>query len=208
MDTVMAEPAESNALVERARNGDRGAFDRLAAQARSRLLRQIDRMVGPRLREKVEPEDVLQEVLLRGLESIPRFEGNDAEAFQRWLEGIARNLVRNLARRKGWRKEFEIPHDLPACGSSPSRHQRREERFERLSKAVESLRPDYRTVIRLARIEGLKIREIAERMNRSESAVKNLLLRAMKELRDSFGETDSFRLPDRRLESEGDDDAG
>jgi RNA polymerase sigma-70 factor (ECF subfamily) len=207
MDTVMAEPAESNVLVERARSGDREAFDELAAQARSRLLQKIDRMVGPRLREKAEPEDVLQEVFLRGLESIARFDGNDAEAFQRWLEGIARNVVRNLGRRKSWKKEFELTHDVPASGSSPSRHQRREERFERLSKAVESLSPDYRTVIRLARIEGLKIREVAERMNRSESAVKNLLLRAMKELRDSFGETDSFRLPDRRLEGKEDDDA-
>jgi hypothetical protein len=45
-------------------------------------------------------------------------------------------------------------------------------------------------------------------MNRSESAVKNLLLRAMKELRDSFGGTDSFSLPDRRLGDERGGDAG
>ncbi len=111
-------------------------------------------------------------------------------------------MVRNLVRRKGWKKEFEIVRDVSGHLPSPSSNQRREERFERLSKSVESLSPDHRTVIRLARIEGLKIREIAERMNRSESAVKNLLLRAMRELRNSFGETDSFSLPDRRLSGE------
>jgi DNA-directed RNA polymerase specialized sigma24 family protein len=54
-------------------------------------------------------------------------------------------------------------------------------------------------VIVLARVEELKIREIAERMERSESAVKNLLLRALRELRQNFGDTESLRLPDRSL---------
>ena len=207
METVMAGPRDTQALVHQARHGDRKAFDELAAQARGRLIGEINRMLGQRLREKVDPEDVLQEVVLRAFESIGRFEGEDADAFQRWLEGIARNVVRNLARRKGWKNEFEITRDPPSPVSSPSRHQRREERFERLSKCVESLSPDYRTVIRLVRIDGLKIREVAERMNRSESAVKNLLLRAMKELRNTFSDTDSFSLPDRRLASEGESDA-
>jgi len=35
MDTVMAEPTETQALVKRARCGDRVAFDELAAQSRS-----------------------------------------------------------------------------------------------------------------------------------------------------------------------------
>ncbi len=203
MDTVMAEQRETHELVESARRGNREAFEVLAAQVRSRLLGRINALLGQKLREKVNPEDVHQEVLLRGLESIARFEGNEVDSFLAWLEGIARNVVRNLVRRKDLKKEFELSHDPPALGSSPSRHQAREERFERLSKAVEALSPDYRTVIRLVRIEGLKIREVAERMGRSESAVKNLLLRAMKELRDSFGATDSFSLPDRRLEDVG-----
>ena len=93
--------------------------------------------------------------------------------------------------------------ELPADDESPGRNLRRQERFDRLSKSVESLSPDYRIVIRLARIEGLKIGEIADRMNRSPSAVRNLLLRAMRELKKSFGETESLSLPDRRLGDEG-----
>jgi RNA polymerase sigma factor (sigma-70 family) len=201
MDRTMAKPTDTQALVERARLGDREAFGELAAKARGRLLGQILGMVGQRLREKLDPEDVLQEALLLGLESVTRFEGSDTDAFGRWLEGIARNVVRNLVRRKGWKKEFEIIRDTPAADSSPSRRLRREER-------VKSLSPDHQTVIRLARIEGLKISEVAMRMNRSESAVKNLLLRAMKELRESFGGTESFGLPDRRLGDGGSSDAG
>ncbi|HVR74913.1 MAG TPA: RNA polymerase sigma factor [Planctomycetota bacterium] len=208
MDAVIMEAAETQALLERARRGDRTAFEGLVAPERSRLLGHIQGLLGRKLRVKVDPEDVLQESLLRALEAIARFEGRNASDFERWLEGIARNVVRNLVRKKGWTTELEIARDVPAPGSSPSHRHRREERFERLSKAVESLSPDYRTVIRLVRIDGLKIQEVAGRMNRSESAVKNLLLRAMKALRDSLGETESFSLPDRRLGGEEESHAG
>jgi RNA polymerase sigma factor (sigma-70 family) len=80
---------------------------------------------------------------------------------------------------------------------------RREERWERLEKSLAALSPDHREVIRLARIEGLEVREIAARMGRTPSAVKNLLLRALKELKRSFGDTESLRLPGgRSLEAE------
>ena len=80
---------------------------------------------------------------------------------------------------------------------------RREERFERLQKALESLPPDYREAIRLSRIEGLKTVEIAERMGRSREAVKQLIFRALRRLRESFGDTESLHLPDRKFDTEG-----
>jgi RNA polymerase sigma-70 factor (ECF subfamily) len=203
METVMAEPTDTRALLERARQGDREAFGQLASLASEALLDRIRLQVGQRLRGKIDLEDVVQEVLLRAFESIERFQGQDEGSFRRWLEGIARNVIRNLARRKGWKKELELTRDLSAGNVSPSRRQRQQERFERLSEAVEGLSPDYRTVIKLARIEGLKISEIATRMNRSPSAVKNLLLRAMRQLKKSFGETESFSLPERRLGEKG-----
>ena len=158
--------------------------------------------MGEALRRHFDAEDVLQETLLRGIESVDRFEGDDLRTFGSWLEGIARNVVRNLVRKKGLKTEFEIGREPPANETSPSHHQRREERFGRLSDAVNSLSADHRTVIQLARIEGLKIREVAQRMGRSEGAVKSLLLRAMKALRESFGHTESLSLPDRRLGEE------
>ncbi|MBI4582659.1 MAG: sigma-70 region 4 domain-containing protein [Planctomycetes bacterium] len=54
-------------------------------------------------------------------------------------------------------------------------------------------------MILLSRVEGLKIKEVARLMNRSESAAKNLLFRALRELKSSFGDTESLNLPDRRL---------
>jgi RNA polymerase sigma-70 factor (ECF subfamily) len=96
----------------------------------------------------------------------------------------------------------------PPSQISAGRALRREERFERLEKALRGLSPDHREVIVLARIEGLQMKEIAERLGRSNSAVKNLLLRALKELKSSFGDTESFHLPDRSLKGKGGTDVG
>jgi RNA polymerase sigma-70 factor (ECF subfamily) len=91
---------------------------------------------------------------------------------------------------------------LPVDDATPSKAMRRDERFDRLQSAIDRLSPDHRRVILLARIEGLQVKEIAKLMQRSESAVKSLLLRALKALQESFGDTESLGLPDRRLKQE------
>ena len=89
----------------------------------------------------------------------------------------------------------------PVLGDpSPSRSLRREERFERLQKALDALPPDYREVVVLARLKGLKMKEIAARMERSVFSVTHLLSRALDSLKGAFGDTESLGLPPRRLE--------
>ena len=75
-----------------------------------------------------------------------------------------------------------------------------------MEKALESLSDDHRQVVTLARLEGLKVKEIAKRMDRSPDAVKKLLARALMHLKESFGDTESFHLPDRVLGGSADDE--
>ena len=72
---------------------------------------------------------------------------------------------------------------------------------------LKTLSADHREVLLLSRIEGLSIQEVAERMDRSPDAVKKLLSRALNALRAAFGETESLRLPDKRLLREDINDA-
>jgi RNA polymerase sigma-70 factor (ECF subfamily) len=86
-----------------------------------------------------------------------------------------------------------------ASGPTQSRVQRRQERFERLQAALDGLPPDYRRVLVLSRLDGLPAQEIARRMGRTSNAVYHLIVRGLQMLRDRFGDTDSFQLPDRPL---------
>ena len=71
---------------------------------------------------------------------------------------------------------------------------------------MDGLSPDHRKVIELARLEGLKIQDIARRMQRSPGAVKQLLSRALDQLKSRFGDTESLNLPGRALKARGGED--
>ncbi len=190
----MPDETRARDLVERARNGDPQAFAELFEPLRQHLLAAIRRRLSPAIRQRVDPEDVLQDTFVRGLHSVSRFEWQGDGSFRRWLEVVATHGTLDVVRHQGRRKALRIDRDLKGDGAPPSRAMRRQERRERLQNSLKTLRPDHRTVLELSRMEGLSIREIADRMGRSESAVKNLLLRATRKLRESFGDTESLGL--------------
>jgi RNA polymerase sigma-70 factor (ECF subfamily) len=203
----MAKQDETRALVAKARDGDRVAFDELVEKYRPRLAARIRARIGPRLAQELDAEDLLQGTFLRAYETIGRFEWRAEDSFYRWLGGIAQHLIWNV-----WQKQradqLRLVRDMTASGTSPSKVARRNERFDRLQEALLGLSPDHRKVIELSRIEGLKVKEIAERMGRSPEAVRKLILRALDDLKRIFGETESFHLPARRLGPEADHDPG
>jgi len=192
-------------LVDQAKAGDRAAFDALVESFEARLRQFIGSRMGPGIRERLEPEDVLQETFLRAFESIAHFAWRDEARFLAWLKSIAENRIRDSVKGPRGDDVLQLSGDMQGTGSSPSRHARRGERFDRLERCLARLSPAQRQVVLLCRIEGLKIKEAARRMNRSESAVKNLLCRALRELKSTFGDTESLHLPDRRLGSAGSD---
>jgi len=191
------------ALVGRAKEGDRAAFETLVARSRERLEGWVRSHLGEPLREKVEVEDVLQETYLWAFQALPRLEWRGEERFEAWLRTIAKHAISRVSRDQARKPALSLEHEVPANGTSPSRHLRRHERFERLEKALEDLSPEHRKVILMARIEGLSVQEIAARMERTPDAVVQLLSRALRQLKRSFGETESFHLPERAFERQG-----
>ena len=201
----MTEIDKHRDLVGKAQQGDRAAFDELTSSATKSLLARIHRRMGLELRRELDPEDVLQETFLRAFRSIDKFQWQGEGSFESWLYGIALKIIFHAARERGKWNLLRMTLEPPAVGLSPSRGQRRDERFDRLERSLNSLSPEYRQVVRLARIEGLSMAEIAERLERTPSSVRNLLFRAMKQLRASFGDTESLGLPDRAIKEEGSD---
>ncbi len=67
----------------------------------------------------------------------------------------------------------------------------------RLEEALARLPHDYRKVLELVRLEGFSVTEAAVRIGCSPNTTSQRLLRALRKIREVFGETESFRLPDR-----------
>ncbi len=194
-------------LVSKAKAGDMVAFETLVNRYRARLLRQIHARLGNRVRTQLEAEDVVQETTARALRAIQNFRWQGEESFYRWLASIAEHLIWNESQKRS-SDQIQLSKNVPAGDRPPSKELRRHERFDRLQQAVNQLSPDYRTALTMARFEGLKVHEIAVKMNRSPKAVYALITRALEQVKATFGDTESLHLPDRTIqvpETQGDD---
>ncbi|MFE7484333.1 sigma-70 family RNA polymerase sigma factor [Streptomyces sp. NPDC057552] len=103
---------DSTALVVAARNGDRAAGERLAAQ----YLPLVYNIVGRALNGHPDVDDVVQETMLRALSGLPSL--RDPARFRSWLVAIAMNQVRTrwagLGHRPAPLEETEDPADPAA----------------------------------------------------------------------------------------------
>jgi RNA polymerase sigma-70 factor (ECF subfamily) len=203
----MTKPRSLEGLLEAAQNGSSEAAGELLESFRVRLRFLIHLRLGPKLRRRIEVDDVLQETFLRAYKSLAAFRPREEASFLNWLEGIAHNVILDSARWMGAEKrnvdaEVELPAEVTGSAPLPSQLLARKERFDRLETAMNSLAPDYREVILLARLREIPLREVAKRMGRSADAISMLLLRAGRKLREAFGHTDSLHLPPRSLADE------
>jgi RNA polymerase sigma-70 factor (ECF subfamily) len=160
------------------------AFERY----RERLLSVIYLRMGPELRTRMDPEDVLQEVAIEAINSWHTLD--DIDHVGAWLVTLARRKVARIVRdqvgvaARDPRRERGIKTDVPLADrrSGPVTVADRKDRLELLEEALGRLSTPHREVIILARIEGLSAKEIGERMGRTENAVHLLLGRALKRL--------------------------
>jgi RNA polymerase sigma-70 factor (ECF subfamily) len=179
----------------------------LLQSCRAPLERHIQLRLGAHLRRVVEVEDVYQESVAEALASLPQFRGTDERCLLKWLKGIAEHVILNLARRRRIDRVLYVDHEAPASTPTPSKAMRRENRGDRLQAAIDTLPAEYREAVLLVRIEGLPIQEAARRMNRTAKAVMHLLGRALAQLKDHVGNTESLSLPrGTRLDGGANDD--
>ena len=210
------------ALIESAQQGDGNALDELVQRCEPRLSAVIRSHLAPQLKQKLGVEDLVQETFLEAWRSLGSFAWQGESAFWAWLGALARGVIHREARRFRAQKraaqgEVSLAHRVrsPSGSSvelvellrkscaSPSTALRRDERFQRLRHALSTLSPDHRKVIFLARVQELSIQEVSRRMGRSPDATSVLLFRALVKLQEAFGSTESFGLPDRRLDDGG-----
>ena len=190
-------------LVALAKDGDESALGQLCAVYGSRVLWLVRLRMGKELRSKLESMDLVQDVLVSALKDLGNFTYKNEGDFVRWLSRIAENRLRdNLdklhADKRDIRKEVRLNTHRPTIEDSfaaalepidattPSAIISQREEFDKLAKAIDVLKPEYREVIVLTKVEGLSYREIGDKLGRSADAARMLFSRAMAALTSAF----------------------
>ena len=191
-------------LVILAKDGDRTALNQLYKVYAERVRWIVRFRMSKELRSKLESMDLVQDTLLHALGGLDDFTYKNEGDFIRWLSKIAENellgsVKRLHADKRDIRKEIRFGTHRPITGSefvgapgpveatTPSAIMSKKEDLYNLEKAMDQLRPKYREVIVLAKIDGLSYKEIGEKLGKSEDAVGMLLSRAMVSLMVAFG---------------------
>ncbi|MBC8481987.1 MAG: sigma-70 family RNA polymerase sigma factor [Planctomycetes bacterium] len=198
---------QTQRLVTLAQNGDQSALDRLCKVYNERVLRLIRMRMGPELRTKMQSMDLVQDAFISAIRSLDNFTYKNEGDFLRWVSKIAENRIRDNfdkihANKRDVRKETPLNNNSsstqdtfvgisePVDNTTPSLIMSKREDLNKLEKAMEKLKPEYREVITLTKMEGLTYKEAAAKMGKAPDAVRMLLSRAITALSQSFEKTE------------------
>lgn len=183
--------------------GRRGAFDRFFERNTARVLVYINYNLGRRLRRKLDPADILQNVYLRLFKNFESFSAlaqergihlalirladhEIAEAYRYHFKVDKRSAKREVA--TGYLDEENeggmSPLDwVPSAATSISQKVVRQEEYRRVMKMLGELTSleQYVTVSRV--IEGLSAQEIADQLGMSRGAIQMIVTRVRDKLR-------------------------
>ena len=211
MAVAPASTLQEQELLDAARGGDEGAFNRIVEGHRTQLLAHCYRMLG----SMDDAEDMLQETLLRAWRGLPRFAGRSS--LRTWLYRIATNACLDaIARRPKrvlpvdygpetgaeddvgapltesvWLEPFPdetlvLPHGYAAPEARYEQHEAVELAF---IAALQHLPATQRAVLLLREVLGFSAREVAESLETTVPSVNSALQRARKSVEE--------RLPER-----------
>ena len=180
---------DESALVAQAKAGDQNAFAELV----NKYERKIYRLAKNITRNDEDAEDVLQDAFLKAYTHLDNFKGDSK--FYTWIVRIAVNeALMRLRKRKTDRTvpldepvelgEETVQREIAVWEDNPEQQYSQEEWRRILDEAVDTLKPDFRTVFVLRDIEELSTEETAETLGISVPAVKSRLLRARLALRE------------------------
>jgi RNA polymerase sigma-70 factor (ECF subfamily) len=190
-------------LVALAKEGDRAALGQLCQAYGERVHWIVRFRMGGEIRSRLDSMDVVQDAFIWALKDLEDFTYRDEGDFLRWMSRVVENRIRDNVKKlhadkRDIRKEVRLLDHLPSTQRSsagargpiatttPSVIVSHREDLDKLDKAIDKLKPEYREAIILRKIEGLSCKEIADRLSKSADAVGMLVSRAMVALIDAF----------------------
>ena len=170
------------AVIKRAQSGDTAALTDLYEHYKSDVYRYLYYRLGlPEI-----AEDITTEVFIRVIENLPRYQIGDAP-FRAWLLQITRNLAIDTVRKVNVRQEIELDVNLPTHSAGPETAVEQMLTTERLQQALQRLTADQCDVVILRFLAEMPISQVAQTLNKSESAIKALQARGLEALQRILG---------------------
>jgi RNA polymerase sigma-70 factor (ECF subfamily) len=191
-------------LIDRVRAHEPEALAEYLQQHRRPLLAFIERQLGAGLRRKLEADDIAQEVCAEAVRSLPQIEFGDRDPFS-WLCQITERKIIDAHRRffeaqkrdagrevsigpsRDDTQQGGLMHLLVASMTTASQMFSRNAKEARMQEAILQLPEDQREALRLRYVENLPSKEIAERLGKSDAAIRVMLTRSLKKLQQILG---------------------
>ncbi|MGH9433032.1 MAG: RNA polymerase sigma factor [Terriglobia bacterium] len=186
---MTAHLANEPRLVDAAKMGDDEAFSILANQYYKNIYRLALRITG----NHEDAEDTSQEALMKAYCNLRVFQGKSR--FYTWLVRIVMNeALMKLRKRRSNRQvsldevvyldaDTTVPREIVDSQQDPEKRYAEVEFEETLAAALENLGPRLTAAFQLRNVEELSVKETADALGISMSAVKSRLLRARCRLR-------------------------
>lgn len=178
----MAEKITDKELIDRVKNGEKGAYDLLVLKYQQRIINLVSRFV----RNHSDALDVTQEAFIKAYRALPNFRGDSA--FYTWLYRIAVNTAKNhlaVQARRPNQSDYDVSEIEQIEGNSALKEQAtpenlllKDELQATVLKAIEELPEDLRSAIMLREVEGLSYEEIATVMECPIGTVRSRIFRA------------------------------
>jgi len=176
-------------LIERARNGERAAFDSLVDMYKGKAFALAYNFTG----NAEDAKDVLQEAFVKAYLNIGKFRGGSA--FYTWFYRILLNQCKDVLRKKQARIKVlvEAPEPADEDGEAPvaeavenrpdpGKALLNKEIREKVDEAINRLPEKQKMTFILRHMHGMKLGEIAGMIKCSESTAKVHLFRATRNL--------------------------
>ncbi len=199
----MAEPSEE--LLRKVRAADPQAVAEFAELRRLQLLAYVSRQLGYALRSKVEPDDLVQDAVMRAVRHPHLFATAERDPFgvlchlaQECIVDAHRKFIEAQKRDAGREVAIDAtPRDMEGGGlrnlliasiTTPSKAFSRNEKELRMWDALGSLPEEQRECLRLRYVDGLPTKDIAQKLRKTDGAVRVMLTRSLDKLQQMLGQ--------------------
>jgi RNA polymerase sigma-70 factor (ECF subfamily) len=201
-------PQTTESLCQAAIGGDAEALEALLQAFHRRFLGFAARKVGVDWRERIEPEDVLQEAYVSVFRTIQQFEFRGEDSFYHWVTRIIDHAfvdqVRRLRRKKrdvgretrpaAARESLHIDL-LERCAPDslrPSRNAQQDDAVGHLMRCIARLPDHYRIVIQGVYLDQRPVNDLAAELGKTPDAVRRIGSRALEQLARCLGRASRY----------------